>query len=73
MENSWIVFDHVKYLQDWTTMVCHVYDNKYCKVLTIASCDIQSEDARAHIIFGGNLLLSWWSLISPISASKDSW
>jgi hypothetical protein len=25
MENSWIMFDHVKRLKDWTTMVCHVY------------------------------------------------
>jgi hypothetical protein len=27
METSWIMFDHVKRLKDWTTMVCHVYDS----------------------------------------------
>ena len=36
MENSWIMFDHVKRLKDKTTLTCHVYDSKYCKVLRIA-------------------------------------
>ena len=27
MENSWIMFDHVKRLKGWTTLVCHVYDS----------------------------------------------
>ena len=40
MENSWIMFDHVKRLHNSTMMVCHVYDNKYCKILTIACCDM---------------------------------
>ena len=34
MEKLWITVDHVKHLCDWTMMVCHVYDNKHCKVLT---------------------------------------
>ena len=40
MENAWIIFDHVKCLKDWTTLACHVYDSKYCEVLTIACCDM---------------------------------
>jgi hypothetical protein len=28
MENSWIIFDHVKRLKDWTTMACHMYDSR---------------------------------------------
>jgi hypothetical protein len=44
MENSWIIFDHVKYLKYWRTMACHVYNSQCCKVLTIACCDMQSED-----------------------------
>ena len=35
-----ITFDHVKHLNDWTTFACHMYDSKYCKVLTIACCDV---------------------------------
>ncbi len=55
MENSWIMFDHVKRVKDWTTMACHVYDIKYCKVLTIACCDMQSEDYVAQTLFWENL------------------
>ena len=43
MENLWIMFDHVKVLKHWTTLACHVYDNKYCKILMIVCCDMQSK------------------------------
>jgi hypothetical protein len=36
-------------------MACHVYDSRYCKVLTIACCDMQSEDGIAQIFFWENL------------------
>src|ERR1700737_2135863 len=49
------MFDHVKCLKGWTTLVCHVYDSKYCKVLTIACCDMQSEDGVAQTFFWKNL------------------
>ena len=52
MENSWIMFDHVKRLKDWTTLVCHVYDSKHCKVLNIVCCDMQYEDGTAQTLFG---------------------
>ncbi len=55
MENSWIMFDHVKRLKDWTTLACHVYDSKYCKVLTIACCDMQFEDGVAQTFLWENL------------------
>ena len=55
MENSWIIFDHVKRLKDWTTMTCHVYDSRYCKVLIIACCDMQSEDGASQILFWENI------------------
>lgn len=29
-------------------MTCHVYDSDYCKVLTVACCDMQSEDGGAQ-------------------------
>jgi hypothetical protein len=46
LENAWLIFDHVKRVQEWTTMVCHVYDVAYYKVMTIAVCDMQSEDTK---------------------------
>ena len=36
-------------------MMCDVYNNKHCKVLTRTCCDVQSKDARAHTIFWENL------------------
>ena len=47
----WMMFDHVKRVKDWTTMACHVYDSLYSKVMTIAMCDMQSEDCTAQILF----------------------
>jgi hypothetical protein len=55
LENSWMMFDHVKRVKYWTTMACHVYDSTYCRVMTIACCDMQSEDTAAQIVFWKNL------------------
>ena len=48
------MFDYVKRVKDWTTMACHVYDSVYCKVMTIAVCDMQSEDCSAQVLFWRN-------------------
>ena len=48
---AWMMFDHVKRVKEWTTMACHVYNSVYCKVMTIAVCDMQSEDCTAHVLF----------------------
>lgn len=40
MEKLFKIFDHVKCLKNKTIQTCHMYDNKYCKVLIIACCDI---------------------------------
>jgi hypothetical protein len=50
LKNAWLIFDHVKCVQEWTTMACHVYDATYCKVMTIAVCDMQSEDMKVQCI-----------------------
>ena len=55
LDNAWIMFDHVKRVRDWSTMACHVYDATYCRVMTIASCDMQSEDTEAQLVFWKNL------------------
>ena len=51
MENLWIMFDHVKYLKDWTTFACYVYDSKCCKMLTIACYDMQFKDGVTQMLF----------------------
>lgn len=55
LENAWLMFDHVKRVQSWTTMACHVYDATFCRVMTIAVCDMQSEDTAAQIVVWKNL------------------
>ena len=55
LQCAWMMFDHVKRVKDWTTMACHVYDSLYCKVMTIAVCDMQSEDCTAQVLSWRNL------------------
>jgi hypothetical protein len=55
LENAWIMFDHVKHVSHWTTMACHVYDSAYCRVMTVAVCNMQSEDAAAQMVLWKNL------------------
>ena len=40
LKDAWIMFDHVKHIKHWTTMAYHVYDSAYCRVMTIAVCDM---------------------------------
>ncbi len=48
LQNAYIMFNHVKCVDGWTIMACHVYDPMYCKMLTIAICDMQSKDTEAQ-------------------------
>jgi hypothetical protein len=49
------MFDHVKHVEGWTTLACHVYDSFYHKVMTIAICDMQYEDLEVQWVM-------WWNL-----------
>jgi len=40
LQNSWLMFDHVKCFQEWTTMACHVYDSVYCSPLQFVMCNL---------------------------------
>jgi hypothetical protein len=55
LEHAWIMFDHVKRVKNWTTMACHVYNSAYYRVMTIAVCDMQLEDAAAQMVLWKNL------------------
>jgi hypothetical protein len=50
LKNPWLMFDHVKRVQAWTTIMCHVYDARYCKVMIIAVCNMQPEDTEVQCI-----------------------
>ena len=55
LQNAWVMFDHMKRVKDWTTMACHVYDTEYKKVMTIAMCDMQSENTEVQVQFWRSL------------------
>jgi hypothetical protein len=55
LQDAWIMFDHVKRVKKWTMMACHVYDSTYCRIMTIAVCDMHSEDAAAQSVLWKNL------------------
>jgi hypothetical protein len=55
LEDAYIMFDHIKRVKNWTTIACHVYDSAYCRVMTIAVCDMQLEDAAAQMVLWRNL------------------
>ena len=63
LEDAWMMFDHVKRVKSWTTMACHVYDSTYCRVMTIAVCDMQSEDVAAQQVF--------WKNLNAVSSKHD--
>jgi hypothetical protein len=45
-----MMLDHLKCDNGWTTLACHVYDLVYCKVMTIAICDMQLQDTDAQCV-----------------------
>jgi hypothetical protein len=50
LQNCWLMFDHVKCVQEWTTVACHVYNLMYCKMFTIAIYNMQSKSTKAQCV-----------------------
>ena len=67
LQNAWMMFDHVKRVKYWTMMACHVYDPQYKKVMTIAICDMQSEDTEVQVHFWRSLnaVMSQHGVLNP--------
>jgi hypothetical protein len=65
LQNAWMMFNHVKRVQRWTTMSSHVYDLVYCKVMTIVVCDRQSKDTEAQCIL--------WRKLNLQLLKKEGW
>jgi hypothetical protein len=49
-QTTWIMSNHVKRVEGWTTLACHVYDFFYCKVTKIVICDMQFENMEAQCV-----------------------
>ena len=43
---QFVMFDHVKRINGWTTLGVHVYDPIHSKVMTICVCDTKSESVK---------------------------
>jgi hypothetical protein len=54
------MFDHIKRVNKWTKMACHVYDSTYCSIMTIAVCGMQSKDATAQSVL--------WKILNVVLA-----
>ena len=61
LELEWMMFDHVKLVNGWTTMACHVYNLTYLKIKML------------KWFFGKTLITSWLKTKFPISTLKDIW
>ena len=57
LELAWIMFYHVKQVVGWTSLGAHVYDPVYCKVMTIAVCNMMCEMAEAQEQMWRSMLL----------------
>ena len=51
VQHVWVMSNHVKCVNGWTTMACYVYDSTYQRMMTIVCCIFQFEDKDAQIIF----------------------
>jgi hypothetical protein len=51
------MFDRMKHVVNWTTMVYHVYDHVYCKLITIAICNMWFEDTKVQQVIHGQSLM----------------
>ncbi len=58
-----MMFDHIKHVQGWTTMACHIYDLVYCKVMTIVVYDMQFKGMKTKCIM--------WRKLNTIYEKKE--
>jgi hypothetical protein len=47
LKTSWVMFDHIKRIHDWTTIGAHVYDHFCCHLLTITLCEMKAKDLKS--------------------------
>lgn len=62
LHRCWVVFDHVKRIEGWTTLAAYVYDPHYRGVMTITTCDMKAKDKLPQGLF--------WKLINNKTCLK---
>ena len=56
LQFEWVMYDHVKRIDGWTTLGIHVYDLEYRKVMTIVVYDMRCEAQDAQMRMWQSLL-----------------
>jgi hypothetical protein len=51
LNTSFVMFDHIKRMHDWTTMGAHVYNSFFCHLLTIVLCEMKIKDFKSQCLF----------------------
>ncbi len=54
LQNAWMMFNRAKHVEGWTTMVCHIHNPIYYKMMTIAICDMQLKTWKPNVFYGQN-------------------
>jgi hypothetical protein len=56
LQRTWLMFNHCIHVLGWSTTAWHVYDPNYARVMTIAICDMQSEDVESQVLMWRTLM-----------------
>jgi hypothetical protein len=51
LKTSWVMFDHIKKMHDWTTMGAYVYDPFGHCLMTIVLCEMKAKDFKSKACF----------------------
>jgi hypothetical protein len=51
LETSWVMFNHIKRMHNWTTMKVHVYDPFCHRLWTIALYEMKAKDLESQSLF----------------------
>jgi hypothetical protein len=57
------MLDHVKRVNGWMTLACHVYDLIYCKFMMIVICNMQLENMDAQCVM--------WKKLNKVMVNND--
>jgi len=58
LETSWVMFNHIKRVHNWTTMKVHIYDPFCHHLWTIALCEMKAKDLEPQ-----NLVVDSWLML----------
>jgi hypothetical protein len=58
LQGTWVAFNHVKCIHNWTTIITHVYDSCMRSMQIIAICNMKGKDKESIMLF--------WTMLNDI-------